>query len=402
MAPLPRTARVLVLTAPLFAPTALVGAYVIAYQDALGLAPEQIGALGSAAAGLGFLFLLLGPAVAERWGRLAAVSLFDVAGFVVPFALLAAAQGPREVVAAALLGATSQGAGAGFQALLMAEVREGQRQRVLALEHLLLGLPSAAMPLLAAAMVAAWGLVPAVRAACAVAAAGVGAMVLVRLALLRGPRPPRAPLEGPRLERLAPGWRGLRRAGLGPLLVASGLLGFAGGLGVLAQVRIVRVAGLDAAWLGPFAFAMTAADLGASALAARGRLGSIRLAWAGAGLAGLGCVVFVLAREPLGLLASGAVLGIAGAWAGLGTGAWLHDLVPEALRERAAAGQLATRALGGFAGPAVAGLLFARDPAWPWWAAAAVFGVAGLLLVVSARRVRHDADRAWHFSDDAR
>lgn len=380
----PRVPRILVLTGPLFAPAMLAGPYAIAYQDALGLTAGQIGLVASATAALSFAFLLLGAAASERWGRLRALSLFDLLGFVLPGVLLALARTPGEVVLALLLGATAQGAQAGFQGLLMADLAPGQRQRVLAVEHLLLALPGAAMPLVAGAAVATWGLEAAVRALYFAGAASVAVMVLVRWVTLRGIVVPPGPAGVPELRGLRASSRAMARAGLAPVLAASGLLAFAAGLGVLGQVRVLDL-GIAAPWLGAFAFAMTAADLGATAVAARGRAGGRTWAVAGAVLGAAGSVLFVLAREPVVLLASGAAYGVAGAWAGVGLGAMLHDPVPEALRERAATAQVAARTLAGVAGPVVGAALFTADPAAPWWAAAGLSLGVGLVLAVRSK-----------------
>lgn len=380
----PRVPRILVLTGPLFAPAMLAGPFAVAYQDALGLTPAQIGLLASAAAGLGFAFLLAGAAASERWGRLRALSLFDLTGFVLPAVLLALARTPGEVAAAVLLGATAQGAQAGFQGLLMADLAAGQRQRVLALEHLLLALPGAAMPLVAGAAVAALGLDAAVRVLYLAGALGVALMVAARWALLRGlPRGPAAPV--PALASLGASLQAMRVAGVAPVLVASALLALASGLGVLAQVRVVRVAGIEAHWLGAFAFAMTAADLAATGLAARARVPGRTWAVLGASAGALGALAFVAASGPAMLLASGAITGTAGAWAGVGFGALLHDAVPEPLRERAATAQVAARTLAGAAGPALGGWLFGLDAAWPWLAAAALAALAAMVVTATGR-----------------
>src|SRR5919108_217397 len=94
---LPGPARVLVLTGPLFAPTALAAPFLVAFQSELGLTPEQIALLASAATGLGFVFLLVGMAASERWGRLRAMTVFDVTGFVAPLLLVALARSPLEL-----------------------------------------------------------------------------------------------------------------------------------------------------------------------------------------------------------------------------------------------------------------------------------------------------------------
>lgn len=384
---LPRSARVLVLTGPLFAPAALAAPFAVAYQAELGLAPAHIALLAAAAAALGFAFLGLGALAAERWGRLRAFTAFDVAGFVGAGLLLAAARSPAEAAAAVLLAATAAGAQAGFQALLMAEVPAGRRQRVLALEHLLLVVPSAAMPLVAAAMVAAWGLVPAMRGAYLLYAAGAAAMVALRWALLR--REPAAAARG----AAEPGWaglgasvRGLAAAGALPVLAASGVVAFAGSTGVLAQLYVLDVARIDAVWLGPFATAMTSADVLASAAASRLPVGARAWVVAGAGLAAAGVLVFLAAGGPALLLASGALLGLAGPWLGLGTGALLHDAVPDALRERAAAAQAAARVAGAVAGAAAGGWLFTLDPRGPWLVAAPAFLLGAAVLAATGAR----------------
>jgi len=379
---LPRAPRILILTGPLFAPAALAAPFALAFQEGLGFSAPQIGLLASASAGLGFVFLGVGSLASERWGRLRALTLFDGLGFVLPALLLAAARTPGQAALAVLLGATAQGAQAGFQGLLLGELRAGERSRVLGWEHVLLALPSVAMPLAAAAAVAALGLDAGVRLAYVLAAASVAAMVAIRWAALRGHSVPRGPPQPlPWRATLA----GLRGAGLGPVLAGSCLLSFAGGLGALAQLRVVDVLRLDAWWLGPFAFAATAADLAASGAAARGRWASRRMAIAAALAGGAGAALFLAARGPAVLLASGAMMGFAGAWAGVGTGASLHDAVPEGLRERASAALLAMRALGGLAGPALAGALWSLDPSWPWAASAVAFVAAAAMLALAPR-----------------
>jgi MFS family permease len=391
LAGLPRTSRALILTGPLFAPTALAAPFAVAFQGALGLSPAQIGALGGAATGLGFVFLLVGGQAARRWGRLRAMTVFDALGFVLPALLLALARTPAELVAAALLGATAQGAQAGFQGLLLADARPHLRPRAAALERLLLMLPSLAMPLLAAVLVAQWGMVPAVRAMYAASAASVAGMVAARWWLLQGSAPPAAASQ-PGLRDLADAARALRATGLAPVLAASAALAFAGGLNVLAQLRVLDVLRIEAWWLGPLGFATLAADLGASALAVRAGRG---LAWglAGAIAASSGAVLFVAARDPALLIASAATLGASGAWWGLGLTAMLHDAVPEPQRDRAVVAQLGARALAALAGQAMAGVLFVFDPAAPWWVAAVVALVAIPLVAQGRRAVRDRPER---------
>jgi len=373
----PRPVRVLVLTSPLFAATSLVAPLSVAYQHAFGLGPEAIGLLGAATSALGVGLLLFGGWAAGRWGRVATMSVFDGLGFVLPFAWLALARSPTEVAAATLLGAAGQAANVAYGALLMADLTPEQRPRVLAWEHLLLALTSAALPLAASLLVGAWGLVPAARVLYAIAAVGVGAMVLVRVALLRrrgGWTPP------PRLA-LGEALRDLHGTGATPVLVAGALLAAGGALGLLAQVRITEALRLDASWLGPFATVMTAGDLMATAALTRVRAHARALALAGLLLAALGVALFALASGLLLVLGSALVVGIAGPLAGLGTGAWLHDAVPESLRDHASTAQLAARTAGTFAGSALAGVLYTLDPAWPWWAAAGAFLLAALILV---------------------
>ncbi|MCA1813773.1 MAG: hypothetical protein LC624_07465 [Halobacteriales archaeon] len=368
----PRAARVLVLTSPLFACTALVGPLSIAYQHALGLGPEAIGLLAAGSNALGFAMLLVGGWAAQRWGRLATMSLFDVLGFVVPFAWLALARGPEDVVAASLLGAAGQAANVAYGALLMADLGEGQRPRVLAWEHLLLAGASAALPLLTSRLAAEQGLLPAGRLLYLAAAGGVLLMVLVRVALLRSRGGWTAPIRVPLREAL----RALRSARTGPVLLCGALLAAGGALGLLTQVRITEALRLDPALLGLFASVMTAADLAATALLARVRARARAIALLGLLLAALGVGLFAVAGGATLVLLSAAIVGIAGPLAGLGTGALLHDAVPEALRDHASTAQLAARTIGTFVGSALSGALYALDPAMPWWCAAGVFALA--------------------------
>jgi hypothetical protein len=91
------------------------------------------------------------------------------------------------------------------------------------------------------------------------------------------------------------------------------------------------------------------------------------------------------AREPWGLLASGALFGLAGAWIGVGTSAWMHAAVPEGLRDRAVAAQLAVRTAGGVGATAAAGVLYALDSGLPWVVAGALFG-AGAIAALAGRK----------------
>jgi MFS family permease len=382
---LPRTATVLIATTPLFAPLYAAASFAVAYQSAQGLDAATIALLSSAVALLSLPFFFAGALAAERWGRLASLSLFDVVGFLLPALLLATATSPWQVAAAVLLVAVSQGAQAPGQSLLLEGAGPDTRPRVLGRQRLALLLATAPLPLAAAYAVRRTGLVPAVRALYAAGALGVALMVALRWMLLRR----RARADAPAVRVVRPAsWslRGLEAPGIRPVLLATTLVAFGGGLGVLAQLRILDRLHVDPFWLGPLAAAWTLADVAASLVAARARSAGGRWALAGLGLLVAGTLAFLVSREPVGLLGSYLLLAAGGAWTGLGTTAWLHDAAPESMRERAVALQLALRTAGATLGPALGGWLYLRHGDAPWVAATGVFLVAALVLAVRIGR----------------
>lgn len=378
---LPASTRILIATSPLFAPTMAAGAFAVAYQNALGLTPTQIGTLAGAAAALAPIFLLFGSFGAERWGRVNAMTLFDVTGWVVPSLLLAAATAPLHVAFALLLAATAQGSQSGFQGLLVARVPPAQRARAFATLHLVLGASLALLPAVGALIVARWGLVPALRILYLAAAGGVATMVVSRYLLLtrsrRGPRPARR--EGPPPRTLAQTAHVIRRAHLGPILLGTMFLALGTGLAILGPIRIIHHIGLDPWWLGVLAAVATASSLFAHSLASRLSLPPKSWAVAGALLGLAATALFLAARDPGLFIVSALVGGFAGAWTLIGADSLLHNAVSERWRDRAVAIHLAARYGGTILGPIAGGALYSANPDLPWMAALPFFAIGALL-----------------------
>jgi MFS family permease len=334
-------ARVLVLTAPLFTAYSMVAPFAVLYMDATGLSAAEIGLLASLSFGLRFPFLLVGGHLADRWGRLPTITLFDTVGFPVAFIVLAFADDFGGFLLGMALNATSQGSQAAWHCVLVEEVPPIDRARVAALERAINAGPSVLLPLAGGLWVAGWGLVPAMRAMYLAAAASIALMVLLRVHFMppsssgkgvEGPVEPQAPhasfieaghflLETPRARALA---------------VATVCVAFSGGLGVFYSIYVARDLGLPLAHVGLLASLSTGIGVLSLLPLSRGIIPGREPHFVGTslGLAVVATALFLSARDLTALALSSLLAGLAVVlWTVASTAMWAN-LTPDRVRAK--------------------------------------------------------------------
>ena len=354
------------------------------YLSWFGAPPVALGLWGSSKDFLDASLQYPGGAISDRWGNQRALITFTAVAGLGYAVYLAAPAWPWLFLALLLASAWGSLASPAMFALIADSLPAGKRARGFLVQSVVRRLPILFAPALGGALVERWGLQGGLRVGFAISVVlAIGTLWLQRRFYV----PPPAPAPGPKAGLLAM-WR-LAPPELKRLLVADVLARAAESMAdVFVVLYAIDVIGVSPVQYGAWIGLQTAVSIGSyfpgAWLAERtGRKLPVIVTF----------VMFALFPLLVGLSRSAAFLTLAFVAAGLrelgepARKSYIVDAAPAGLRGRTVGAYYLARSVAILPAGVAGGLLWARDPHAPFWAAA-VIGMSGVLWFALAWRER--------------
>jgi len=404
---LPRNKRAIILAEPFWTVTfGLSTAYASLYQERLGLSPVQIGLLSSAGLASFALWSLLGGPLADRLGRKRALLVFDSMAWSLAMLIWAVSRNFWFFLAAAIANGTVGAAEISFSCLLVEDIRPEERLTVFSWLQVIDLMAGLAAPV-AGVLVGLYGVVPASRGLYTVAFVVMTITFLVRnrymqettvgmrrMAETKGVSLSRSLRAVPSAIRIT-----IRDPVLRRLFYVSAVNRIRYGvLGVYLPLFLTRRIGLEPSRVAIYPTIMSLAMFFATVVVLP-RLGYSRaMQRLTRGLLFTAAGLLIIGLAPSG--ASGALLAAAGvALVGGATGvvnpyhgtAWHNSLTDES-RAQVQSVTAVVRTVVATPSGVVAGLLFAKSPAYFMLALAGLVFTGALVMVGVPRREPRVAD----------
>jgi len=354
-------------------PTAAVGQWGVFYMRDLGVTETEMGMVSVVSTSVALVFLILGGALADSWGRKRTLILFDFISWIMGYFILVIAQNPAYFFAYAVIWGTNGASAVAYGCLFVESVDYENRGRAYAVNAILGPLPGLIMPFVGVMIIEHFqatmgnvaGLVYAVRLLYLSVVIGVIFGELIRLRGLKETAPlskasgflprrylsvftafpphlPRYFRHGQLFEQYGDEvkWLWRQRA---PFFywLATAISAFASSLPALAYpLYVVDHLGLQLSALAIFASISTATGVLLTIFLVPHLSTKVLKKYMvfGFSVAPLSSIMFVTAKGNVPLLAGSGILGsFSGAFAGPAGGGYWADLIPNARRAKVSA-----------------------------------------------------------------
>jgi MFS family permease len=148
-------ARLLIWTGVLFygIPTAAVGQWGVFYMRDLGMTETAMGLVSVVSTSVSLVFLILGGALADAWGRKRTLITFDFISWILGYSLLAMAKNPLYFFLYAIIWGTNGASAVAYGCLFVESVPPEKRGKAYAINAVLGPLPGLVMPFIGALLI---------------------------------------------------------------------------------------------------------------------------------------------------------------------------------------------------------------------------------------------------------